>query len=222
MEGAVKAKKVLFIRHAECVANAGGEPIISGNSPLTQKGHMQAATLAKRLAESPISSLYASSLERAKITASYVGKVTGQTTVIDDLYIERLFPQSLIGAARKNQATIALYRRWEDSFIYPGIDLGDGENFRRLKDRALAVLSQVAAMRDPHPAIVTHGYLLRMIFAIIYFGEHLTVDVFRTFQGAVVTTNTGMSLCELRIIGGAPQWRVLSWNDHSHLNDQLL
>lgn len=218
----MKAKKVLFIRHAECVANRGGEPIISGDSPLTEKGHAQARALASRVSKSPISSIYASSLRRARATASYIEQFKGQTAIIDDLYIERLFPESLVGRDRKDKETIRLYRRWEDSFIYPDIDLGGGENFDRLKERAHKALSAIAAMPDPYPAIVTHGYLLRMIFAIIYFGDQVTPDLFRPFQRAAITTNTGISLCELRIIERSPEWRVLSWNDHSHLSDQLI
>jgi broad specificity phosphatase PhoE len=222
MEDNVKAKKILFIRHAQCVANTGKEPIISGDSPLTEKGHAQAKALAERLAQHPISSLHASSLERARVTASYIGEINGQKVHIDDLYIERLFPESLIGKTRKHRETVDLYRRWEESFIRPSIDLGGGENYERLKERGKRVLSQIASMDDPYPAIVTHGYLIRMVFALVYFGETLTPDIFRPFQAAVVTTNTGISLCELRIIEHLPEWRVLSWNDHSHLNGLLI
>ncbi len=218
----MKAKRVLFIRHAECVANRGAEPIISGDSPLTDKGHAQARALSNRLSKMPISSIYASSLKRARVTASYIEQIKGQTAVIDDLYIERLFPETLIGRTRKDQETVRLYRRWEESFIYPDIDVGGGENFDSLKLRAQKVLAHLASIHDPYPAVVTHGYLLRMVFAILYFGDRVTPDLFRPFQEAAVTTNTGVSLCELRMIERSPKWRVLSWNDHSHLNDQLL
>jgi broad specificity phosphatase PhoE len=187
-------KKVLFIRHAQCVANVGGEPVISGNSPLTRKGHTQALALAERLRPQPVSSLHASTLERALETAFYVGRAVSMSIIEDPLYVERKFPSALIGRHRNDQETISMYMEWERSFLYPGIDAGDGENFELLRQRAQRMIAQVEQFEDAFPVVITHGFLLRM-----------------------QTTNTGIFEFSLKYKAKKAEWYVRTWNDHAHL-----
>ena len=71
--------------------------------------------------------------------------------------------------------------------------------------------------------MVTHGFFLRTLVARAMFGEMLSEQVFRRFQGMAAMENTGLTV--LRRNGAAGQahgWRLWVYNDHAHLDERAI
>ena len=90
----------------------------------------------------------------------------------------------------------------------------DEENFYDLRDRAVESLKEITSLPADNIIAVTHEFMMRMIFAVIFFGESLSPEQFERVR-LLWAENTGVST--FSYIDG--KWKVLSWNDHSHLLD---
>lgn len=215
-------KIVYFVRHGESEANVGAPTYQGEESPLTEKGHQQARFIAERCAKLPVESLIASSAVRAQDTARYISERLGKFVETDATFTERIFPESLIGKSRGDAQADALLAKWEQSFFQIGKDFG-GENFERLKARALRGLTILSSRPEQHILVVTHGFFLRMTISCMMFGETLTIPEFERVIQTFRTSNTGLTLAEHRpqFAGAAalqpPEWAVRVWNDHAHL-----
>src|SRR5262245_39005838 len=77
---------ILFVRHGESENNAAGRLQGSNDSPLTEKGRSQAATLAGYLIEKDFrwTAAYASPLSRARETAEIIASRTGFSKPVID------------------------------------------------------------------------------------------------------------------------------------------
>src|SRR3712207_574020 len=80
--------KLYFVRHGETEWNTQRRFQGRKNSPLTAKGKEQAKKIAEELKEIPFTSLYSSSLERAKKTAQEIQKGREIPVEIMDEFIE--------------------------------------------------------------------------------------------------------------------------------------
>ena len=104
----------------------------------------------------------------------------------------------------------------------PGYRFEDEENFDDLVSRAKQTLQLLEKDPAEHIAVVTHGLFLRVLMAVVLFGDGLTGHelwrVFVSFKSA----NTGLTILEYLPSGEkrmSPEypWRIFVWNDHAHL-----
>jgi len=67
--------RLIFVRHAEAEGNVNRRFQGWTDGELTEKGHIQAQKVAKRLKDEKIDVIYSSSLKRTMQTADYISKI---------------------------------------------------------------------------------------------------------------------------------------------------
>jgi probable phosphomutase (TIGR03848 family) len=200
---------VLLIRHAlnDWVGErlAGWLPDVH----LNEQGRAQAAALAQRLAEVPLSAIYSSPLERALETAQPLAKAHGLTIQVR----ERL------GETRYGEWTGRTLKELQDEKLWPvvqvypsGARFPGGESMPEVQARIVAELDDI---RDAHPgqivAVVSHSDPIKMGVAH-YAG--LALDLFQrlTISPASVTalgfTPFGPRLLCLNYVDPLPSFKV--------------
>ena len=61
---------------------------------------------------------------------------------------------------------------------------------------------------------VSHGTIIRLLLAIILFGEKLKAREFFAIRDTIKTGNTGVTVCKFFDEDG---WKIMSGNDMEHL-----
>lgn len=157
------AEGILLARHGE--TNDNVPPIrVQGftDTPLNATGRRQAAALAERLADEPITSLWSSDLSRARDTAETVGRRIGLQVRPDPRLREanrgRWEGSLFIDIERDEAALYAAWRRAGESFRFPG-----GESLKEQMDRVLACLDDIRATEELPALVVCHGGSIRVV-----------------------------------------------------------
>ena len=199
------------IRHGETAANR--DCVIQGQSdvPLSPAGVRQAELLALRWKKRRFDAVYSSDLSRALRTAEIVAPYAKPTATAD------LREMDLGAWVGHTTAEIAerFPDEWRD-FRSCSVDCRatGGESRRELLER-IARFFRTAAKRHEGQNVlaVTHGGALRAFFLFLMGGS--------LNAGALLpsTGNTGVSV--VRYDSAKDAWRLISWNDTSHL-DALL
>lgn len=211
-------KRIYLVRHAESESNAGG--ILGGEkTPLSEQGLTQAQFIAKRASNLPIDIIISSSMFRAQQTAQCIADTIGKPIgAISDLFVERRHPSAQLGLTEKHPEAVRLEEIINSNFGKDGFRHSDEENFEDLKARALQALAYLEEREEQNILLVTHGMFLRVLMAVVLYGEGLTGhEASKLFYG-FKTQNTGLSIFEKnpndRMRSG---WRIFVWNDHAHL-----
>ncbi len=217
-------KTVYFVRHGESEANAGREIYHGEATPLTEKGREQARFIAKRCAKLEAEVLIASTAVRAQQTASFIAESTGLPVEVSGLFTERKQPPELMGRSRTDEDAIRLEHEWALTLLKDGVRVGGGENFADLKARVLEGLRHLHERPEERILVVSHGFFLHMLVALVTLGESLTSAEFNRVAPAVWMDNTGLTRIEYRdqvftrIDGERHRgWVLRVWNDHAHL-----
>lgn len=225
----VKMKTVYFVRHGESEANINVDTsngVFQGNaSPLTERGREQARFIASRCDKLPIDVIVSSNAVRAYDTAIEIQSVTGKAVEINELFVERQPPPSLIGKLRSDPDAKELLAEWHKAFYEPQDDLKGGENYNDLKKRVCTALQMLAERPEKHILVATHGFFLHMLIAVVLLGEELRQDEFAKIARKVWMNNTGTTQIDLfqtedkKFLDGTPYlgWVLRVWNDHAHL-----
>src|SRR3989338_4962038 len=107
----------------------------------------------------------------------------------------------------------------------PGWRHSDEENFTDLLLRAKQALAFLEALPEECVIVVSHGMTLKMLLAHILLGDRLDGRIFwDCFVPAKNIANTGIMHVEFtdRFDGKGLYWKLVSWNDHAHLDrDEL-
>jgi probable phosphoglycerate mutase len=210
-------KTVYFVRHGESADNAA--PVFqSPDSPLTQKGRMQAEKIATRAKHLSFDAFITSPFRRAEETAEIISKATEKTPERSALFVERTKPTSVNGKLHTDEEASEVWREWNESLYTPGMRVEDGENFDDIITRADNALAFLNVRPEKSILVVTHGYFLRTIITRVLMQELLSAEAFKKFQRMASMENTGLSA--LRYEGNTPEemrWRLWIYNDHSHL-----
>lgn len=211
-------KTVYFVRHGESTANVGAYFENDDIAPLTKKGREQAQLIADRCVKLPVDAFLASPMPRARETAEYISKSIGKPFELSPELVERRIPSSLFSLKKDDPKARGLLEAWDKEFFT------DTETFRDIRDRAGRVLHLLAKHQAENILVVTHGFLLRTLFASVLFGDRMTPQNLHTFVQAVPQTqHTHISV--FRYHDGEAEslwrkgagWRVWVWNDHAHL-----
>lgn len=176
--------------------------------PLSPLGHREAALVARRLArEQRIDAAYASPLQRARVTASYVSDAIGVPTLLepdlreigcgsaDGLTAEDVrarYP----GAWQRNE------RQDDDDFRWPG-----GESYREFRERCVGAVRAIAARHGgERVVVVTHTGVITQVLGSI---DRLPPARWRTYRAG------NGSITHLEWEGDRA--RVIRFDDRDHL-----
>lgn len=217
-------KTVYFVRHGESTANAGFPTYQGETSELTEKGIEQARFIAKRCKKLHVDGLIASTAMRARQTAEYIADEIGRGVEVNELFTERRLPNELVGRPRSDPDAQAMEDAWLKSFFQTNIRIGGGENFSLLKARVASALDYLRDRPEEHILVVTHGFFLHMVVALVLLRETMSAEEFEKVAPAVWMDNTGITRVEFRdevlmrtINTRYRGWILRVWNDHVHL-----
>ena len=210
-------KTVYFVRHGESESNVGG--IRRGHmTPLTKNGKQQADSVAARASKLTIDVVVSSTMERAKKTAQAIVEKTGKSVEYSEFFIERIMPSWFIGRLKDDPEAVAAENEMRENFTVPNYRLADEENFDDLKKRAISALEHLKERKEENILVVTHGFFLRAMLAVVIYGADLTAHELDRILGGTRTENTGISVIKenSKWISG---WNLIIFNDHAHLAD---
>ncbi len=162
-------------------------------------------------------------MTRALQTAHAISKRTNHAIEQSDLFIERYRPDELSGKSKSDPVVEVLHDQWRSSIFSNGPRVSNGENFKDLHNRALGALTYLLA----HPAekilVVTHGFFLRFLVAVVIYGEKLDGERLAAVLKSFRTNNTGVTVLQYGFHTDndsnypGEHWIVRVWNDHAHL-----
>ena len=191
---------IFLIRHGETEGNAA-RIVQRPESPLSERGAVQAERLARRLAREGIAQIVSSDLARAVTTAARLHDVTGAPLAFDPLLQERNF-----GDVRGTP-----YADLGIDLFAPDYAPPNGETwpaFHARVDRAWARIQELAAATTGGSlAVVTHGLVCRSLAA-----RHLILADGEAAPERWENTS-------LTIVDGRAPWRVRLLNCIAHLDD---
>jgi probable phosphoglycerate mutase len=194
------------MRHGETVWNLEGRYQGHLDSPLTERGLVQAQALAERLARSPCVALYSSDLGRAAQTARLVAGKTGHPIVFDSRLRERAL--GVFEGLTRTQVQDRFpgeYHRLKAAdldYVVP-----QGESARQRLDAVVACVEELALRHaGQRVVLVTHGGVLSALFRHVL---RIPPGAPRRFGRANATWNVFAHV--------EGKWFVETWGDTSHL-----
>jgi broad specificity phosphatase PhoE len=209
-------KKVYFVRHGQSEGNVG--PIRqTADAPLTAKGEEQARFIAKRFSNIEIDKALVSTMKRAQETANIILENKDIPVELSDLYVERRRPSEVIGKPKDLPESRKINKEVFENFHVAGYRYSDEENFEDLKDRALQMLENLEEQEEENILVVTHGFILRILMAVVVHGKDLTNHQCLNFIDTFHHENTGITV--LGYDDDKKRWWVWVWNDHAHLEE---
>jgi broad specificity phosphatase PhoE len=195
----VTALRLLLVRHGQTAANViRALDTRPPGAPLTELGHQQAAALADRLADEPLTAVYASTATRAQQTAAPLAARHGLDVVViegvHEVFAGDLENRSDEAAREQFEANYAAWRRGELDARLPG-----GESARELRERFAAAVAGIRAGASGSVALVSHGGAIRLGVA----------GLIGDTAEAAYLANTGVVVLAAVPGGG---WRLEHWD----------
>lgn len=203
------ATDILLVRHGESAParEDAPAPLIGGHSdpPLDPVGEEQALMLAERYgADTDISAIYVTTLQRTQQTAAPVAAKLGLTPIVVADLREVLLGEWEGYKFRKNVAEqhelavqVFTEQRWD---VIPG-----AESTAHLSERVTRAINEIAANhRDERVMVVAHGGVIGTILSIATGARPFA------FIGA-----DNASVSEIVVSGG--DWSIRRYNDTAHL-----
>ncbi len=148
---------IILVRHGETALNAA-RILQPADTPLSERGLLQAAAVAKRLAGLGIAGILSSDLPRTMQTAQALAELTGAPVTATALLRERDY-----GDLRGQPYDSLGFNPLTMDDAPPGGE--SAEDFRRRVEKAFALAVSVRASLGGNLAVVTHGLVVRAILA---------------------------------------------------------
>ena len=195
---------LILIRHGETQANLDGVWHGSIDTPLTERGLLQAQRVARFAAEHlrQATALYASPLQRARLTAEAIASGLELEVCVD----EDLTEYNLGDWEGKTYRDLSEeHKLWHHMKRDPDFAPHGGESPRQVADRLAAALLRIAGA---HPGerviVVTHGGALSLGLAQLVDGDY-------------TSWNRVMDNCAVSELAVDPEPQLLSFNRTEHL-----
>lgn len=204
-------KKVYLVRHGETEGNVGNFAQ-THTTPLTERGHEQAKTVAERLSHLQPEVLFASPMLRAINTAEHIAERTKLPLETIDSLHEVLSPSRLRGMKHDSPDLMAFREELQINYSDPNWTYEDGETFSNILQRAKDVVSVFESSSAERLVAVSHGRFLRFLVAYLLFGNDLTPRIEWDMAEGLRMTNTGITLAEF----DGERWRLRTINDMAH------
>lgn len=211
---------IYFVRHGSTDGNESDQfqiPTIE----LSEKGQRQAKFMAKRFENIPIDVIFASPMTRASQTARVIAEHTGHTVIEDTVFEEIKRPSVVRGRSKSEPCVKMIMKVVKDTFTDPNNRHSDEEDYFQIKDRGKNIMELLSKREEKNILVVTHGEILKMVLALVIFGDKLTPGIFDEIKRTFVPHNTGITLIQYDHSFGLHEsgWYVLGWNDHAHLDE---
>lgn len=179
---------IYLIRHGETSWNLEERFQGTTNTELTNVGIKQGKLLAKSLADTKFENIYSSPLERARITAEFIGKETN-CKIIEDIDFKEISFGDWEGLTTKEiRAKYSWMDKW---FNNPGLyQIPNGDVFEvektRLKERLIRIAKE---SNGQNTAIVSHAGIIRLSLLA-------ALDLPLSYYWRFVFGNTSISILE--------------------------
>lgn len=165
-----EVRDMLFVtRHGQTTWNVEERICGRANAPLTEKGLSQANELALKVAETPITKILASPLDRARMTGEIVASYNHLPIETDVRLLEMDFGE--YDGDYISDSAYFLELRKNFAFVIPG-----GESMFQGVARVYPLLDEVLADTSETYLLVCHNALMRVIYS--YFHSVMTTDYF--------------------------------------------
>ncbi|TSC66133.1 MAG: 2,3-bisphosphoglycerate-dependent phosphoglycerate mutase [Candidatus Berkelbacteria bacterium Gr01-1014_85] len=215
-------RTIYFVRHGQGLEiDTALDLDIRLDPPLSSLGLQQATQIAERLQKVQFDTLLSSPLRRARETTQIISKATDKQPEYSNLFVERIKPTELNGMPRIEKQASSLWQAWEESLYQTNLRLADGENYADLIARVDRAIEYLDLREEQTIVVVTHGFFLRAIIARILLGDQLSGTLLRTFLNNTSTNNTGLTAFSLSQEVTQARWKLLYFNDYSHLHAKL-
>ena len=196
---------LVIVRHGETSANLDGVWHGSTDTPLTSRGHAQAARVGSFVADAypQVAALYSSDLQRAQHTARPIAEALAL-----DVQLEPTLREFDLGSweGKTYRELHETHRLWHHMRKDPHYAPHGGESPQGVTDRFTGALRSIAERhRDEVVAVVAHGGALSMAFAQLIDGDY-------TAWGRV------MDNCAVSELFLHPTPRVERFNQTGHLD----
>ncbi len=167
-------KEVLFIRHAESVANIGKKTTAHDTIPLSEKGKQQAYDLVEKIEDIPdliVISRYTRTLETAK---PFIAKYPTVPVEIWDVHEFTYLNPQLYNGTSGEERSEAVKQYWETAGIHYR-DSYDTETFYELIVRIAKCVSMLSSRSEGRIVVFSHGgfiqNLLTYLSTVTHHGE---------------------------------------------------
>lgn len=210
-------KKIYFVRHGESEGNVASR-IQSEAVPLTINGKQQAEYIASRFVTLPVEVIISSTMLRAQETANIISAKINTEVVPSELLVERRHPSLQVGKQKIDPLVVDSEKLIFENFGQENYKFSDEENFSDLKARVSKILDFLAKRPEKDILVVSHGFLMRIILAVVVIGKDLSAQQCKQFISAFHMENTGVTIFDFDETKANP-WRVWVWNDHAHLKE---
>lgn len=205
-------KHIYFVRHGQSEANVS-RTYQGKETPLTEAGRAQAATVAERVARLGVEAVITSDFVRARDTAAIISEKAGVTPEEQPVFGEWLEPEHLFGKSY-DHPDAHLMREAVYGSDDPEFRHSTEESFAEMKARALRCYE----ILEQHPAericVIAHLGFLRVLVGVALlgpsFGKTQYSQMFRHLEG----NNTGITY--VRFDDEKQRWKLVTWNDISH------
>jgi broad specificity phosphatase PhoE len=191
---------IYLIRHGETPGNAG-RVVQTADTPLSERGLLQARRLAGRLERTSIARVLASDLTRAAMTAEPLREVLDAPLTLEPLLQERNFGELRGTAYAELEVDI-----FAAGFAPPGGETW--ESFDSRVDQAWRRVTAVARDTKGHLAVVTHGLVCFSLAT-----RHLVLP-------PEAEPRLGFANTSLTIAQAAPPHEVTLFNCTAHLEGE--
>ncbi|MBU1225655.1 MAG: histidine phosphatase family protein [Actinobacteria bacterium] len=153
--------QITFIRHAETISNSSHVWQGHRDSPLSERGRLQAAALGRRPSLGSFDLVVASDLGRVQETAHLAGLEPEVDSAWREIHLGRWEGLTSAEIGARYPDDMAALRGGED------IPLGGGESSSALVERIEAAIAAIADRTDPgdRVAVLTHGGVIQSVVA---------------------------------------------------------
>ncbi len=199
--------KIILVRHGETEWNKLGKYQGQSDIALSEKGRLQARALAKDFPAASVQAVYSSDLERAKETASIVGRSFSCKVQVDPRLREFNFGDW------EGLSYTEIVAKWptamKNFFQHPDIlEVPNGETFQQAQSRAMEALREIVAQHAGDTVLVAaHGAVNRTILAAVL---HMPLRYIWSMR----QDNTAVNI--LRYEEGAYMLELLNSTAHLH------
>lgn len=204
--------KLYLVRHGETTYNAAHK-FQPHDSELSDLGIKQAEFLAERFKNISIDTFISSSFYRARQTSEIINKNLNLEIMFTDLLREMTRPSEFVDKLRDDPALSPIKALIRENAYDKNWHYSDEENFEDLKTRATAAMEFIEKSNGEGILALNHGEFTRIIVSTLMLGENMSYDEYSKFQKFFRTINTGITILEK----SNNKWKLLTWNDHSHL-----
>ncbi len=207
--------RIYVIRHGETKSNE--ERIRqSRDGYLSDDGIQEARALAEKLRGITIDSIFTSSYPRAKQTADIISALGKNLQVQESEFLTEVrLPSEVVGKPVDDPISKRILS-WVKSNTGSPFKYSDEETFKEYVSRAGKVLDHISKTKFENSVVVTHHRFIHILIATVLLGRRLTPEIFATLRDHLYISNTGITVLEKNPQEG-DWWRVLTLNEHSHL-----